>query len=411
MRKVKCRVTGEIGISEYFYKASNGKYYKSEEIYNNYISEKKYYEKIFVLINSDILKNRDSFKAYPFIGKLIKESSLSSKEIYNAILEQKEYLIEHLKNISNENYNAKIIFIFSIATKKLNSVSYAGAYEIRNIKTGAIYIGESINLFNRFVEHTSNLYNNNHHCKALQCLFNKNRDISEFRITPLFMFKVVNNDKKIIKEETLYLESAFYLIAKSKQEDILNTINPYNALLSGNVKLKNYDVDCQNVLRLLQEDKYSVLPIKIKNEIRKHLQSDINTPEVLSDDNYKQQDSVNHTDISPKEKAPYKQESGTSLYRISNILDECKANGYIPQNADYSKIRNILAANNLIYLNENNYTVATEYAISNELYIVSDTKIRKGQTVINYYITEKGRNIIFDIFKNYPNKENLSMTG
>ena len=33
-RKVKCQITGEYGTSETFYKADNGKYYKSKELYN-----------------------------------------------------------------------------------------------------------------------------------------------------------------------------------------------------------------------------------------------------------------------------------------------------------------------------------------------------------------------------------------
>jgi len=38
-RKVKCQVTKELGDSSEFYKAPNGKYYKTEEIYNHWKHE------------------------------------------------------------------------------------------------------------------------------------------------------------------------------------------------------------------------------------------------------------------------------------------------------------------------------------------------------------------------------------
>lgn len=36
MRKVKCQVTGIYGTSDTFYKAPNGKYYETEDIYEKY---------------------------------------------------------------------------------------------------------------------------------------------------------------------------------------------------------------------------------------------------------------------------------------------------------------------------------------------------------------------------------------
>lgn len=56
MRKVTCRVAGEIGYSNEFYKAPNGKYYKSKELYESTMVQREYRTKILYLINSDILK-------------------------------------------------------------------------------------------------------------------------------------------------------------------------------------------------------------------------------------------------------------------------------------------------------------------------------------------------------------------
>lgn len=60
MRKVTCRVTGETGYSNEFYKAPNGKYYKSKELYESTMAQREYKTKILYLINSDILNKNTS---------------------------------------------------------------------------------------------------------------------------------------------------------------------------------------------------------------------------------------------------------------------------------------------------------------------------------------------------------------
>lgn len=417
MRKVKCQVTGICGTSDTFYKAPNGKYYETEDIYETYKLDKEYYEKIFFLINREILKCSNYNSANAFIGKLIKESNLTPKEIYESIYDNRDYLIAHIVNGSYANNTAKIVSIFTIATKRMNYITYAGSYEIRNTDTNEVYIGESINLFERFTQHISDLYNNNHHCKALQELFNQSKDISKFKITPLFMFKVISNDKKIIKEETLYLESAFYLIAKYHHENILNTLNPYLALKHGTVELKNYDIDCKHILRLLCEDKYDVLPNDIKKLIRENLQEIVGT--VSKTDNLDVSEQINQTksanakSLTDSVQPIQKNEKilGEGLFRISTILNECKEKNIIPQNSNYNKIRRILEEHNLIVIDNSGYTVATKYALDHQLYIVSDTKIRNGKDVFNYYITTKGKAIIVNILKNYSDKDDLSVAS
>ena len=39
-RKVKCQITKEWGMSDVFYKAPNGKYYKSQKLYEVWLKEK-----------------------------------------------------------------------------------------------------------------------------------------------------------------------------------------------------------------------------------------------------------------------------------------------------------------------------------------------------------------------------------
>ena len=69
-------------------------------------------------------------------------------------------------------------------------------------------------------------------------------------------------------------------------------------------------------------------------------------------------------------------------------------------NYDYQKIRDILIENNLIYIDENSRTIVTQYSLDNNLYVIDRVSVIKGVTVYNYYITEKGKETIKNIFLN-----------
>lgn len=133
MRKVTCRVTGETGYDYEFYKTPNGKYYKSKELYDNTMAQREYRAKILYLINSDIL-NKNTSNCASLIGKLISETGLEPNVIYESILQKIDYIKKLMKE-SNESDSTKIHSIFSIATNRLNKVTYVGCYEIRNNKT------------------------------------------------------------------------------------------------------------------------------------------------------------------------------------------------------------------------------------------------------------------------------------
>lgn len=361
MRKVTCRITGECGYSHEFYKAPNGKYYKNKELYDNMMVQKETKGKIFYLINSDIL-NKHSSNCGSLIGKLINETGLEPDVIYDSILQKIDY-IKKVINELDESDSTKIHLIFSIATKRLNKITYAGCYEIRNNKTNEVYIGESINLFGRFTEHISELYENKHHCKALQEAFNETKSISDFTVTPLFMFPISAIDKNELKQETLYLESAFYIIAKSNHEEIYNTKNPYLALKNNSVTLNGYEIDCQKVLNLLASDKYGVLPAKLLKAIRKNLQEDgllnvednsetnnasstTTLPSHLTHEDLTQKvdiENFEEIDIGNIEKCiEYTNrllEENVKLYRLTHILKDFAENNILPTDYDYSKIR------------------------------------------------------------------------
>lgn len=431
MRKVTCRITGESGYSHEFYKAPNGKYYKNKELYDNMMVQKETKGKIFYLINSDIL-NKHPSNCGSLIGKLINETGLEPDVIYDSILQKMDY-IKKVINESDESDSTKIHLIFSIATKRLNRTTYAGCYEIRNNKTNTVYIGESINLFGRFTEHISELYGNKHHCKALQDAFNETKSISDFTITPLFMFPISAIDKNELKQETLYLESAFYIIAKSNHEEIYNTNNPYLALKNNSVTLNGYEIDCKRVLNLLASDKYSVLPTKLLKTIRRNLQEDglLNVEDINRVDNSSvttlpslvkndepqitkrdvTTDDYKGIDLSNIEKCIERTKDllkdNVKLYRITHLLKELASDGIIPIDYDYSKIREILIEKNLITIDSIRQTVATNYALENGYYFIASVSTKKEEPTYGYYVSEKLKQLLIDIFSQYKNIDDL----
>lgn len=76
-----------------------------------------------------------------------------------------------------------------------------GIYQIRNIKTGKVYIGSSKNIENRFGEHVRNLKKNKHHSNKLQRSWNKTKDKKK-----TFVFEILEEviDKSLLKEREQY---------------------------------------------------------------------------------------------------------------------------------------------------------------------------------------------------------------
>ena len=205
------------------------------------------------------------------LGKKIKESSMTMEEIYEAIIKNEQYLKDMFRTPSHHEDIRRVIAIFTIIETIPESTTYGGCYEIRNIDSGEIYIGETLDFFTRINTHVSELYANKHHCKALQDAFNEHHDFSHFKFTPLFLYEIKNKGKESEKHNTLYLECAYYLKYKYDKKKLYNTVNPYIALKEKSVNLENYNIDCKRVLELLLEDKQSILPDKIKSKIEKDL--------------------------------------------------------------------------------------------------------------------------------------------
>lgn len=95
------------------------------------------------------------------------------------------------------------------------------------------------------------------------------------------------------------------------------------------------------------------------------------------------------------------------LYRITNLLKELASEGIIPVDYDYSKIREILIEKNLITIDSIRQTVATNYALENGFYFIASISNKKEEPTYGYYVSEKLRELLIDVFSNYENIDKL----
>ena len=94
-------------------------------------------------------------------------------------------------------------------------------------------------------------------------------------------------------------------------------------------------------------------------------------------------------------------EENVKLYRLTHILKDFAENNILPTDYDYSKIRQVLIENNLITIDAIGHTVATDYALENHFYFIDKVKVKNGIPVYNYYVSEKCRKLLFEIFSQY----------
>ena len=123
-RKVKCRITGEIGNSDTFYKADNGLYYKSKELYEEYKQEAEYRRKIIDFFCIELL-GYEKGCTFPTVltKKLESLSAYSNKTIWATILYKEEDL-RYWASVEDKFKNdyGKICYLFVIIVNHINEV-------------------------------------------------------------------------------------------------------------------------------------------------------------------------------------------------------------------------------------------------------------------------------------------------
>lgn len=390
---------------------------------------------ILNFIAKNLIHDKEVYKKAPLIVKLIKESNLIPSEIYTILQNRKENIIQALAD-TESNINSKIIYIFSFI-KRSETLQYAGCYQIINKQTGTVYIGESINIFRRIQIHIQDLYENNHHCKELQKAFNVTHRISDFIIQPLYIFPIINYNKVEVKIDTLYLEAAYYLVFKEKHKTIYNFVDPYQDLIAYPEKTNKFDIKNSEVLKRLYIDKYDIFPTKLfKKKIQEEIAQVISIDELsLFENQYYQRIGLLEQDdvITEKPKRRKEKESerskllkkkpylsselldaieitkerrvgGEKLYHFNEIIADLIANNLLPEKYEYAKVRTVLKDHGLISFDpENNKTIATQYALDNDFYLIGSVLKDKNTSALNYsyYITENGKNEIATIVSKY----------
>lgn len=116
-RKVKCQVTGEYGTSDTFVKI-NGKYYKSQKIYDEWNRNNDLRRKIINVILVDIMKY-DADQPFPtiLVRRLKELEFYSNEEILETITSLQEPLLWAMQNKAFASDRNRIEYIFGAIKK------------------------------------------------------------------------------------------------------------------------------------------------------------------------------------------------------------------------------------------------------------------------------------------------------
>jgi hypothetical protein len=122
-RTVKCQITGESGTSDIFYKAPNGKYYKSKELYDAWEQEKSNRQDIIELIATEFLGYVEG-KVFPtFLVRKLKELEFYGYAVIKLTIERCKNSIDYaIQTKEFKNDNAKTSYIFAIIKNNINDV-------------------------------------------------------------------------------------------------------------------------------------------------------------------------------------------------------------------------------------------------------------------------------------------------
>ena len=121
-RIVKCQITHEIGNTDTFIKI-DGKYYKSQEIYDNHKRNTDIYKKIIYIISSDFLGYQKGQSFPTVLAKKLKELEFYPNEVILKTVENNyDNILYWMKNKEFSNDIGKISYIFAIIKNNINDV-------------------------------------------------------------------------------------------------------------------------------------------------------------------------------------------------------------------------------------------------------------------------------------------------
>ena len=123
-RKVKCQITKEIGSSDTFYKADNGLYYKSKELYEEYKTEAEYRRKIIDFFCIELLGYEKGCTFPTVLTKKLESLSAYSYKTISATILYKEEDLRYWASVEGKFKNdfGKICYLFVIIVNSINEV-------------------------------------------------------------------------------------------------------------------------------------------------------------------------------------------------------------------------------------------------------------------------------------------------
>lgn len=121
-RRCKCYETKEIGTTDTFFKAPDGHYYKSEEIYNKRIARTEYRKKIMDKIAE--LTNYEPGQKFPtVVTRRLKElEAYDNKTIYETIVDHQDDILWSFNNKNFDNEYGRFSYMMAIIVNNINDV-------------------------------------------------------------------------------------------------------------------------------------------------------------------------------------------------------------------------------------------------------------------------------------------------
>jgi len=146
--------------------------------------------------------------------------------------------------------------LFATSYDNFKAPKIAGIYTITNTVNNKVYIGETVNLGNRFSDHIDKLIKNQHCNKSLQADFNS-YNIQKFNFKVIYILDSSKLSKDDIANYLLYLEAAYY--RKYEQiYDFYNMVVPYEAIDQHEVWKPEYSIDIDKIKVLLDTDPFNI---------------------------------------------------------------------------------------------------------------------------------------------------------
>ena len=332
--------------------------------------------------------------------------------------------------------------------QKEEGIIIIGVYSITNLKTNKLYIGESLDIDKRWINHKNDLLNNQHANYYLQQDFNKyGKSFFKFEV----LQEIERNSITITQSKLLMLENAYIEKYKKEGYELYNIENTLEDVLSNKRKLlvceeianyvvlsqflKNkyvYDYKtksfnyCQrdtienlilsnssirgkekakqvaNIILKELNDKNLYKNFIIENTYSIYMYHKIQERKIIEINSKGREYILNHYDFNSF--LLRKRTSESKLYiqqyssekkikpedqnRIQDVWHKLKYEGILPPENKYNDFRDMLIKLDLIIIDNNKRTRATEFAMKNKYFLV--VKYNKTKDIYQYVISQDG---------------------